>query len=236
MKSNRHNTLFAVLACMFVILPLAISCKSAKADPAPVAPELIALPKPSTRGNVSIEETLASRRSIRSYADRPLSLQVLSQILWSAQGISESSKKYRTAPSAGATFPLELYILIDKVDTLQPGIYQYQPLEHSIKLIHRGDFKTPIREKAARQGSISQAPFTLIFCADYDKIRPRYRERSERYVFMEIGHAAQNVHLQCEALNLGTVCIGAFDDEALPKVLKLPEANVPYYMMPVGSK
>ncbi len=236
MESRRFKTMILALALIYALLPMTIACNTHRGANVASKDELVKLPIPRTKSDVSVEAALASRRSIRSYKSDALDLEVLGQILWSAQGITETSKKYRTAPSAGATFPLEMYVLVDNVSGIKAGIYRYYPEEHSIKLSHAGDFKTPIREKAARQGSITQAPFTLIFCADMDRIRPRYKDRSERYVFMEIGHAAQNVHLQCETLNLGTVCIGAFDDIALHEVLKLPKEHIPYNMMPIGMK
>ncbi|MDZ4121017.1 MAG: SagB/ThcOx family dehydrogenase, partial [Candidatus Cloacimonadaceae bacterium] len=182
-----------IVLCMVLYMPLGATCKNVQQ---PQNDAVVELPTPNRKSNVSLEKTLASRRSIRSFKDEKLALQELGQILWAAQGITEPARKYRTAPSAGATFPIETYVLIDKVADLTPGIYHYDPNSHSIMMIHAGDFKTPLRENAARQGSITQAPFTLIFCADFAKIRPRYKERSERYVFMELGHIAQNVHLQ----------------------------------------
>lgn len=195
----------------------------------------IILPSFSNTGSVSIEQTLYNRRSVRSYKNETLSLKDLSQILWSAQGISDRNRNFRTAPSAGATFPLELYAVVGNVENLEPGIYKYNPFEHSISLVVKGDKREDLRNAALRQASISNAAFNLVFTAIVSRTSQRYGDRALQYVFIETGHAAQNVYLQAEALNLGTVAIGAFYEDRVRAVLKVSD-ELPVYIMPIGRK
>jgi len=228
-KMCRLNLLLAIL-----FVPMAISCQGSSKGQAQ-QPET-KLPPPSLKSDYSVEQALQSRRSVRTYSPGALSLEELGQLLWAAQGITEPTRKLRSAPSAGATYPLILYAIVDQVETLAAGFYRYLPETHSLKLVKSGNIKAEVTARATRQGSVAQAPVILVFAADLDRIRPRYRERSERYTFMEIGHAAQNVHLQCEALGLGTVCIGAFEESTLKQALELPDEQIPFYLMPVGKK
>lgn len=194
---------------------------------------IIRLPPPDTIGKVTVEVALSRRRSVRSYAHKPLGLFEVGQILWAAQG--KTGKTYgRTAPSAGATYPMELFLFVGNVEGLSPGIYRYLNAEHALESIDAGDRRQELAGAALGQTCIKNAPAVLVLCAEYKRTTGRYGERGERYVYMEAGHIGQNVHLQCEALGMGTVMIGAFIDSAVQRVLGTKFA--PLYIMPVGYK
>lgn len=195
----------------------------------------IKLPKPRQKGKISVEEALLSRRSVREYSSKPLTVSDLSQLLWAAQGITRAGG-YRTAPSAGATYPLEVYLVTGNVEELPSGIYKYDPRAHDLTLIAAGDKRSDLSRAALGQECIERAPASLVFSAVYERTTGRYGERGRRYVHMEVGHAAQNVYLQAAALNLGTVVIGAFHDDRVRKLIQMPSKEEPLYIMPVGRK
>jgi len=197
-------------------------------------PAPLKLPEPRYSGVITLEEALLNRRSIRSYQDEPLSLEQISQLLWAAQGITDYSRGFRTAPSAGATYPLDVYFLSGKVIGLPAGLYHYLPERHELILVEEGDKRQELFQASLRQTSIREAAGVLIFTAIYKRTTARYGERGFRYVHMETGHAAQNVYLQAVSLGLGTVTIGAFEDKRVKKVLNLAEEEEPLYLMPVG--
>jgi len=193
------------------------------------------LPSPDTSGSVSVEEALQNRRSRRNFQAKALSKEQLSQILWSAYGITEPGRGLRTTPSAGATYPLEIYVIIGNVTDIEAGVYKYNPLNHEITRIKNGDIRSELSAAALRQTMVADAPITVVYAAVFSRIEERYGERGrERYVFMEIGHSAQNVYLQAEALGLGTCAIGAFSDDTVKQLLNLPADEVPLYLLPVG--
>lgn len=194
----------------------------------------IDLPQPHFEGNMSVEEAIRMRRSIRDYQDEPLSLEHVSQLLWAGQGITEGFK--RAAPSAGATYPLILYVVVGEegVAGLAAGIYEYVPETHSLVLVKKGDFRNRIATACLGQSFIEDAPISIVIAAEYERTTVRYGERGIRYVHMEAGHAGENIYLQAGASGLGTVVVGAFLDVDLAQVLSLPEEQVPLYVMPVG--
>jgi SagB-type dehydrogenase family enzyme len=196
--------------------------------------QLIVLPEPNLKGEVSVEMALAQRRSRREYSRESLSLSELSRLLWAAQGLS--GEMGRTAPSAGATYPLEVYAVVGDVSGLSSGLYHYLPQEHSLTLLKSGDFRENLSAASLNQKWVSDAPASLVLTAVYERTTRQYGERGIRYVHMEAGHAAENVYLQAEALGLGTVSVGAFDDKAVSGVLGLPEGETPLYVMPVGKR
>lgn len=189
----------------------------------------VTLPAPTLQGRVSLEETLAQRRSVRQYAGRSLSQAELGQLLWAAQGVS-SPEGLRTAPSAGARYPLEVYVVLPE------GVYHYQPQGHRLDLHLAGDQRSALHAVTLRQDAVLQAPAVLVIAAVYGRTAERYgAERTPRYVHMEVGHAAQNVLLQAVALGLGAVPVGAFYDEDVQRVLALPDDQEPLYLIPVGA-
>jgi len=191
------------------------------------------LPKPKRESDVSLEETLHSRRSIRDFRDRAISLEEVSQLLWAGQGVTEENGK-RATPSAGATYPLEVYIVANNVEGVEEGVYLFHPEKHNLSKILEGDVSEKLASAALGQDFIAQAPVNIVITGVYERTVSRYGERGERYVHMEAGHASQNIYLQCESLNLGTVTVGAFGNEEVIEVLKLNEEEEPLYIMPVG--
>ncbi|MBN1621386.1 MAG: SagB/ThcOx family dehydrogenase [Endomicrobiales bacterium] len=189
---------------------------------------MINLPQPKLKGTLSVEEALFKRRSIRSYADKPLTQDEISQILWSAQGVTEKASKMRTAPSAGARYPMEIYLV--NAD----GLFHYHPEKHSLEKIRSGDLRNRIADAAHGQSFIAKAGATVIISVDPPKITSRYGDRGIRYLYMEAGHIAQNIHLQAVAMDLSSVPVGAFSDEGLKDVLNLPDELKPIYLIPVG--
>lgn len=200
------------------------------------AQDTIPLPPPRDTGPVSVEEALAKRRSCRSFAPLPLSLEEVAQLLWAAQGITDHSSGFRTAPSAGALYPLEVYLVVGNVTGLAPGVYRYLPERHALSRTLSDDRREALFRAALFQRWVQEAPAVLVFAAVYERTTRKYGERGIRYVHMEVGHAAQNVYLQAEALGLGTVAVGAFEDRSVQNALQLPEKEHPLYLMPVGKR
>ena len=193
-------------------------------------PEIIRLPTPELIGEKTVEEALAERRSVREYADQPLTLAEVSQLLWAAQGITESRMGLRTAPSAGALYPLELYVV--KND----GVWHYLPHKHSIELIIENDLRSELSNAALGQSPIKQAPVDIVITGIYKRVTSKYGNRGIRYTHIEAGHAAQNLLLEATALGLVSVPIGAFYDESVKTLLKLKDGETPLYIIPVGYK
>lgn len=196
----------------------------------------IRLPPPNQKGEMSLEEAIAKRRSIRDFTSAPVLKMELSQILWAAQGITDTSSKSRSVPSAGATYPLEIFVVCGEncVEGVDAGIYQYDIFSHSLSLRHEGDARMELAKVALFQHSILEAPFSIVICSVSVRTTYSYGSRGERYVYIEVGHAGQNIYLQATALGLGTVAIGAFRDEQVREVLKLERDYIPIYIMPVG--
>jgi SagB-type dehydrogenase family enzyme len=194
----------------------------------------IALPEPATESSFSIEKTLHQRRSVRSFTNQAIQIADVSQLMWAAQGITESSRDFRTSPSAGATFPMEIYVVATNVGELEQGLYHYQIGKHTLEQKISGDLRGPLLESALMQEWLGQAAAIIIVCADYSRTTGRYGERGIRYVHIEAGHVGQNLALQAVALGLGTTMVGAFYDEQLQEVLNLPTNLDPLYIIPVG--
>ncbi len=193
----------------------------------------IRLPEPRHAGAISVEQALMHRRSIRTYTQEPVSLAQLSQLAWAAQGVS-SPRGYRTAPSAGALYPLEIYICAGRVNGLASGVYRYDT-RHALRKIVAGDHRQDLARAALNQGFIAKAPAIFLFCAVYERVTNTYGERGRRYVLMEVGHAAQNLCLQAVALGLGTAAVGAFRDDSARTIFKLAPEEQPVYIIPVGK-
>lgn len=192
------------------------------------APETKALPTPLRRGKISLEEALARRRSERELTDRPLTDRELSQLLWAAQGIT-NREGYRTAPSAGALYPLEIYV------ATADGVSHYEPRRHQLSRRSDRDLRAAIFRAALAQDVILKAPGVFVITAVYERTACKYGPaRSQRYSDLEAGHAAQNLLLQAAALGLGAVPIGAFRDSEIQHALHLPEHERPLYLIPVG--
>lgn len=187
-----------------------------------------ALPVPSSEGPLTLEEAFLKRRSVREFSPEPLSTSEISQLLWAAQGIT-NPRGFRTAPSAGALYPLELYVVIEG------GVFHYDPHAHSLAIVSSGDLRSDLHRVSLWQDAILNAPMVLVVTAVYSRTEAKYgRARSPRYVHLEAGHAAQNALLQAVSLGLGAVPIGAFEDSRVQEVLGLPADHEPLYLIPIG--
>jgi SagB-type dehydrogenase family enzyme len=194
------------------------------------------LPAPAP-GGMSVEKAIKARRSVRSFTDQPLTLPQVSQILLSAYGITQrrGDEDHRAVPSAGAMFPLDLYLLAHHVDSLAPGLYHFQVSDSTLELVRAGDFSEQIHEASNEQRMVGATPATLIITATYGRITPRYGDRGHQYTHMEVGSICQNVYLQAMSLGLGTCAVGAFDDKAVTRLLELGRRReVPMLVMPIG--
>ena len=197
--------------------------------------ESIPLPEITISGKQFLQQLLQQRRSVRDFQDVSVSLSDIGQLLWAAQGITHS-RGDRTAPSAGALYPLELYVVTGQVKDISSGVYHYDPNNHRLIKVDSGDRRKKLARAAYRQASVSDAAIVVVFAAVYERTTFKYGKRGVRYVHIETGHAAQNLHLQAESLGLGTVVIGAFNDDAVKAVLQLPDDVQPLILMPVGKK
>jgi SagB-type dehydrogenase family enzyme len=190
----------------------------------------IILPQPKLKGRVSLEETIFKRRSQREFQKKDLGWEEIGQLLWAGQGINARRGGYnlRTVPSAGALYPLELYALTKE------GLYHYLPTGHKLEILSEKDVREELADAALGQGVVAQAALDIVICAVYERVSAKYGQRGVRYVQLEAGHAAQNIHLQAEALGLGSVPIGAFNDDEVKKCLGLTVDCEPLYIIPIG--
>ncbi len=187
----------------------------------------VTLSTPDQRGEVSLEEALTRRRSIREFREEGLTSEEISQLLWAGQGVTDS-RGFRTAPSAGALYPLELYVATGE------GVYHYLPQSHRLAMLSPEDSRLRLWEVGLKQDALREAPVIIVMAAVYARTEAKYGPRAERYVCLEAGHAAQNILLQATALDLGAVPIGAFYDQKVQEVLALPSDHEPLYLIPVG--
>ncbi len=232
--AKRISALFVVLVLVAAgVLAAGKGGAMERKLPSGEAPVMVKLPPPRLDGAMSVERALLTRRSVRGYRDEPLTLAEAGQLLWAAQGIT-SSRGLRAAPSAGALYPLEVYLVAGRVDGIAPGIYRYRPAGHILERVVSGDRREDLCRAAFGQSPPENAPASLVFTAVYGRTTRKYGERGLRYVYMDHGHAAENVYLQAVSLGLGTVLIGAFDDEAVKRFLSLPAGEEPLSIMPVG--
>lgn len=188
----------------------------------------IRLPEVAAKGRMSVEEAIGRRRSVRDYADRPLDLRQIGALCWSAQGLTDKARRLRAAPSAGATYPLVLYVVT------KDGVFRYVPERHALTRHRAEDVRLRLQAAALEQEWVGAAPAVFVLAAEMARTVRRYGARAERYVWMEVGHAAQNLLLQAVALGLAGVPVGAFDDEDVAAVLGLSPSERPMYLVPVG--
>lgn len=182
-----------------------------------------------------VEDAVRQRRSVRDFARGALTLDEISQLLWAGQGIT-APEQFRTAPSAGALYPLGLMLIAEDVENLEPGVYRYVPETHALDLVMAGHRLAQLASAALGQGCVAAGAAALVFFAVYEHTTRKYGQRGVRYVHMEVGHAAQNVHLEAVALGLGTVMVGAFDDARVAEVAELSEDEAPLAIIPVGRR
>jgi SagB-type dehydrogenase family enzyme len=195
----------------------------------------VALPAPDKRGVVPFERALAGRRSVRSYARSSLDLSEIAQLLWAAQGIT-SSEGDRTAPSAGALYPLELYVVVGRIDDLPPGVYKYRPTRHDLLRMSDEDLRAAVAAAALDQSCVRNGAALIVIAAVYDRVTSKYGGRGAMYTHNEVGLAGQNIYLQAETLGLGTVMVGAFDEEKISGLLEMPASETVLALMPVGRR
>lgn len=194
------------------------------------------LPAPAWEGQVSLEQAIQRRRTVRVFSPRALHANQLSQLLWAADGVTESGGYKRAAPSAGALYPMDIYAVVgqDAVPPIDAGLYHYQPGEHRLSPVTQGDLRAPVAKSCLSQMWMAHAPLTLVITAEYRRVNVKYGQRGIRYALMEAGHIGQNIFLQAQALGLAAGIVGAFHDEALIEALKIPPAHEPLLLMPVG--
>lgn len=203
------------------------------------ADDTVSLPAPREQSDVSVEEAIASRRSRRTYGDRPLDRGELGQLCWATQGITDQTDDHRAAPSAGALYPLEVYVVVGSpgVEGLDPGVYRYRPEGHELGRGRTGDRRSELRAATLDQEFVDDAPIDIVVCAVDERTTRKYGERGrQRFVPMEAGHAGENLYLQAEALGLATVSVGAFDDDRVRQVLEIPSTQRPLYVFPIGAR
>ena len=186
------------------------------------------LPPPDPNGGIPLDMAIASRVSRRDLTGGPLTDEQVSQLLWAGQGRSATSGTH-TVPSAGALYPLELYLLQDGT------VFLYEQTLHSLRVVVEGLGPDKVEQAALGQQFVADAAANIVIAADFSKTRTRYRDRTERYVYMEAGHAAQNILLEATSLGLGSVPVGAFDERALARLLGLPSGLSAIYMVSIGA-
>lgn len=198
--------------------------------------EVFFFDKAVSLSTMSVEETIQKRRSIRDFKKDKISSDLLGILLWSAMGFQNMSGGRRSAPSAGACYPLSAYVAVGKeaVGGIKEGLYLYALQNHSLIRYLDIDIRESLAKAALHQDFIAVAPVSIIFTAIMSKTTANYGERGIRYVYIDLGHAAQNIYLQATALKLGTVAVGAFQDEDVASVLSLSEEESPLYIMPIG--
>ena len=203
----------------------------------PDAPQ-IALPPPTTAGGAGLWETLAARRSVRRFAGTPLALPALSQLLWAAQGITATRQGFgfRAAPSAGALYPVETYLVVNDVQSLSPGVYHYAVQGHGLEQLRAGDFRRQVASAALDQGMAAQANVVWLWTAVFERSKWKYRQRAYRYLYLDAGHIAENVALAAVALGLGSCQIAALYDDECNALLGVDgEEESTIYMTVVGT-
>lgn len=193
------------------------------------------MPEPHQEGRLTLEAALARRRSIRAFSQGSLTLAEISQLLWAGQGIT-SPAGYRTAPSAGALYPLELYVAAGQVESLPADVFRYQPSRHKLERVGSGDRRRSLSRAALSQTWIGDSAAIIAVAAIPRRTTSKYGDRGIRYVYMEAGHAAQNICLQAASLGLAATPVGAFRDDEIRDVLQMRPEMEPLYLLPIGRR
>ena len=227
------------IACLLLAAVATLECREERLRPAPkiegeargapsASARALALPAPALSGSVSFEQALAARRSRREFAPTPLSIAELGQLAWAAQGITDRAQGFRTAPSAGALYPLELYFVTSA------GVLHYVPQSHAFEQRSNRDLRRELSRAALDQEALRLAACDIVITSVTARTRKKYGERATRFVAIEAGHVAQNLLLQATARGLVGVPIGGMDDDAVSGVLNLGPAQEPLYMVAIG--
>ena len=188
---------------------------------------------PNQDGSVPLERCVEQRRSVRSFRDQALSKGELGQLLWAAQGVTGPDNE-RAVPSAGALYPLELYVAIGSVTSLTAGVYRYVAGSHELVPVASGDQHEKLADAALGQDWIAAAPAFICIAAVFERTTVKYGNRGRGYVYMEAGHAAESLMLQAVALGLATTMVGAFSDDEVSRLLRLGADETPLCLIPVG--
>jgi len=202
------------------------------AVPVPACRAAPGTPEPGGPRSTSLDSLLAARRSTRLYADSSLAGDVVLKLLWAGCGMLPDGR--RTVPSAGALYPLRLLLVCGDVEGISPGVYRYAAEDSTLLLVMEGDRRADLGAACLGQPWVSGAPASIVIAAEPSIAAARYGGRGLRYVYLEAGHASQNIYLMCAAIGLGTVAVGAFVDSGVAAAVGLPDDEIPVYVMPVG--
>jgi len=197
--------------------------------------QTVALETEGAQASMAVDVAIAKRRSIRSFKDEPILLNELSRLLWAAQGITDKPQKLRAAPSAGALYPLELYVVVANVQGLPAGVYKYVVEIHALEKVSEGDKRTEITKASYDQSWITDAGAIIVICGVYERVRRKYGIRASRYVHMEVGAVAENIYLQGQALKIGTCFVGGFEDKKVQRVIESKRYEIPLAVLPFGK-
>lgn len=239
-RKSKYILGIIVLLSIFLVVYLAypLLLKTGGGNQSRVVLGTYNLPEVQISGGMSVDQAIQSRRSVRSFSSTPLTLQDVSQLLWAAQGITDSERSYRSTPSAGHVFPMEVYLVVSDsgVKDLEAGIYHYNPYNNTLEKIVEGDQTSNLSMAAHGQKWVDQAPVSLVVTGNYQKMKDKYPDKnlSTRFVDIEAGHIGENIYLEAVSRGLGTVAIGSFYDDQMISLLKLPSNETPIYIFPVG--
>ncbi len=222
-----RNGLHRAVGLLAALIILGTACRETATQP---AQSEMRLPAPRQESGISLEAAILARRSVREFAATPLTVEEIGQLAWAAQGITDPARGFRAAPSAGALYPLELYFVTPD------GLYHYRPDGHTMDVLAKRDLRPELRAGALDQAPVGEAPLVVVVAAVFERTAGKYGDRAARYVYIEAGHVGQNILLQAVALGLGSVPMGAFEDEQVARVLSLPEDHQPVYVIAVGHK
>ncbi|MCP4748247.1 MAG: SagB/ThcOx family dehydrogenase [Desulfobacteraceae bacterium] len=196
------------------------------------------LPPPEYEGTVSVEAAIKQRRTVRAFDSRALNLNQLSQLLWAASGVTQDGGFKRAAPSAGALYPMDVYVVAGQtgVEQIEAGIYHYQVGGHLLSPVSQGDMRQSVARASLSQMWMAGSPIIIVISAEYGRVTVKYGKRGIRYAMIEAGHIGQNIFLQAQTLGLEAAIVGAYDDKKLIDVMNIPSAHEPLLLMPVGYK
>ncbi len=246
-KNNNVRWLIPVITTIVFVVLLTVTFLLKKdnsapevtiANPAATKPaNQISLPTPALKSSISVESTLKTRRTKRTFLDEKMDLKVASQLLWAAQGVT-SEWGGRTTPSAKSTYPLSVYLVANKIDGLNSGLYLYVPGDrtpvHALKPIAEGDFGKAFFA-SLNQNSFKNAPGILVITGDMTKMANAFGGiPHDKEVYLEAGHAAQNLYLQAETLKIGVVSNSSFDDSIIRNIITIPDTETIIYLIPFG--
>jgi len=227
-----------ILATALIVFIFNFPTQPSTENPSRTVIAVVKLPAPELKGNMSVEEAIQNRRSVREYNNKSLDLKDISQLMWAAQGITDKQNNFRSAPSAGRTYPLEIYLVVGKngVGGIEEGIYRYNNTNHELEKLLSGDKRSELSKAANGQGEVTDAPVDIVITGNYQRTISKYGNNnlSIRFVHLEAGHVGENIFLEATARGLVTVSIGSFNDNTVKTLLNLPANETTFYIFPVG--